>query len=151
MKSSIKGKPSWDSGDSMWRDLFPCIRCGIDLTIPDTFCHTCQSARKHRQRNQDDYMIPSFEIHIYTMTGMSDMSGRNVHACRNANMAYWLEDMADDVYAAAYIIDLAGHLPRCYVTVSEPGELLDHWEGWQPDRLQAWIAKARTETHELAA
>lgn len=128
-----------------------CARCGIRKTGPAEYCSACKSIRTRQPMRSCGYVIPRFDINLYSRTPKDRGLNNTAHAFRNAHIAYWRHNLYDDAITHDYLIDLCGHMPRTVVTISTPGQLLAHWEDDDPAMAEPWIQRAIREALELAA
>lgn len=137
--------------DRSWNPKHLCRRCGRTIGAQITWCTTCQSIMKRANKDQTGFLKPSFEVTVYSTEDSRGDTGHTVHTLRATKLSYVRSNLRADAVAAAYAIEHVGHMPKCWVTISRPGVLLDSWEGYRTDKLAEWTVTAEHEAMETAA
>jgi hypothetical protein len=119
-----------------------CHRCGTDLG-PE-FATTCADCRSLNRGEIQPFRQQRYPALPYTVTVFApgniqlwyrrtELKAFGDHQIRHA-----LVDVEQDWVSHHYATDVLGHYTWPVITITDGANLIDHWEGHQPDRIAAY-------------
>lgn len=122
-----------------------CKRCGhsISMLTTDMLCLDCRYySAPHIPAAQRNYPDIPYTVTIFAPGTPQGWKNRPATvAIRDLQIRNTWINVEEDWVAHHYATDVLGHHEWPVITVTDGPDLLDHWEGHQPDRLTHWAPR----------